>query len=324
MTTSNFSDTSFAIQSNVERYFWAAYLTFGILSSVIGDTLILMASFHKNAFKINTLIVTILQHIAVCDLVTSITTALPTLISLLTNTWVLGDVLCYTRVYIYYLVYPASMLLVTVLTTGKLMILRFPLRAARWTKKNAHQICCVLWIFGSINPIVKLTVDKNDVMFDYRDYCCTYEYTASLWGKILPLKGLIYLIVPNVVIVVTTIPTLRYISEARRSARRAEGRVPIQGAWTVALTALFSCISTLPLTLYLITMSFVKEHSFGQLHVNAYRICGFLRLINVMSNFYIYALTIESFRRFVLAKFLSFLLIFGKKKTSIPSTNATV
>ena len=81
--------TIFGMHNNAERYFWAAYNLFVLLSSLIGDTLILYASFHKGAFKLNKFIVTVMQHIAVIDLATAITAPLSVAVSLIANTWVL-------------------------------------------------------------------------------------------------------------------------------------------------------------------------------------------------------------------------------------------
>ena len=85
--SSNHSDIKFGIQSNAERYCWAAYFIFGVLSSLIGDTLILVASSHKGAFKINRILVTIIQHIAVSDLANTIVFLLSSTVSLLANSW---------------------------------------------------------------------------------------------------------------------------------------------------------------------------------------------------------------------------------------------
>ena len=93
-----YTGVELGIQSPAQRYCWAAYFLFGVLSSFFGDTLILMASMQQGSFKINKILVTIMQHIAVSDLANTIFTLLPTTISLLTDSWILGNSLCYARV----------------------------------------------------------------------------------------------------------------------------------------------------------------------------------------------------------------------------------
>ena len=84
----------FRIPSPWKRYI-ATYQLFVVLSSLIGDTLILLASRNKDSFRLNKVLVTIMQHIAVCDISVSITHILPGAISLKADAWVLGDALCY-------------------------------------------------------------------------------------------------------------------------------------------------------------------------------------------------------------------------------------
>ena len=104
-TPNNYSDQEMWTPSEAERYIWAVYFLFGLLSSLIGDTLILIASFQKEALKINRLIVVVMQHIAVSDLLTAISFALPKFISLLSNTRIFGETMCkvghYTSVVFY-------------------------------------------------------------------------------------------------------------------------------------------------------------------------------------------------------------------------------
>ena len=109
----------YGIHNNAERYSWAAYHILVLLSSLIGDTLILYASFQPDAFKLNKFIVSVLQHIAVSNISIAVSQVLTTAISLLANSWVLGKALCYTEVYMCYLMYPAGMLLTAVMTTSK-------------------------------------------------------------------------------------------------------------------------------------------------------------------------------------------------------------
>ena len=88
--SNNYSDYKFGIQNPAERYGLAAYVLFVFLSSVIGDTLILLASFHKDAFKVNKLIVIFIRHIALADLAGVFSYGLPNIISLIADSWILG------------------------------------------------------------------------------------------------------------------------------------------------------------------------------------------------------------------------------------------
>ena len=235
-------------------------------------------------FKINKILIIIIQHIAVSDLTYTISTLVPAAISLLANSWVLGKALCYTRVYFGYFAFPAGMSLIAVLTTSKLLILKYPLQALSWPTKRAHQVCSFIWAFALIFPILFFVVDKDDVHFDYRGYNCDYGYHSDAWKKLIPIIGFIFTFVPKTIIVVTTFPIL---AVARKSARQVGGSVPWQGNLAVALTAVVYCIATLPFTVNQIAISCMKDPPELFL-VHIQKVSLFLAMINVVANFYIY------------------------------------
>ena len=306
MTSNNY--TRFGIHNKAERYSWAAYHIFVLLSSLIGDTLILYASFQKDAFKLNKFILTVIQHIAVSDLAYSIFSVFPGAVSLIADDWVLGSIMCYARVYLGYFIYPAGMSLIAVLATSKFLLLKYPFRYSNWTKKVAHQVCCLALIPSFAFPILFLILDKNDVEFDYRIYTCTYGYKAGTWKFTLrPIVCIIALLFPIVVIISSTIPTLKYLLKAKSSARRARGSVPWQGTLAVVLTAVINCVSTMPTLVYSLGVSFIQEDSSSLFSFHFFRVAKFLLMINIMCNLYIYTLTIKSFRRFLFTRINSVL-----------------
>ena len=302
MVTSN-DYNIFGIHNTAERFFWASYYLFVHISAVLGDTLILYASFQKNGFKLNKFIVTVIQYIAVADLTYAVTSALPSSVSLFSGRWVLGDALCYFKVYSSYFIGPGVVCLIPVLTAGKFLILKYPTKTGIWTEKMAHRVCWSVLSVPFIIPLLLLSVDKNDIIFDYKIYTCDYKFTADIWRTVTPIMSIITIFIPNIVIVATTIPTLKYLYAASKSARRVQGSIPWQGALTVTVTGLVYCISAFPLFICYVGKGFVKSESF--LLIQFYRIANFVSMINTVSNFYIYALTVKSFRRFLISKVLS-------------------
>ena len=306
MTTSiNYTDTVFAIENNVERYAWAAYLLFVFLSSLIGDTLILIASFNKNAFKMNIFLVTIIQHIAIADLSYTLFDVFPALISLLANSWILGENFCHVRVYIAHYVFPAGICMIALLTTGKFLLLRFPQRASSFSRKRGHQICILTWSFCLAIPALMIALEEDDVYFDYRPYNCGYQFKSESWETLLPILTATFSLAPNIIIISTTIPTLKYLAEARKAARRAQGSIPWQGALTVSLTAFVFIVSNLPYAGNIVAEKFMESKdplALKWFYIDLFRFTTSLLYANTISNFYIYLLTMKSFRRYILSK----------------------
>jgi hypothetical protein len=294
--------STFKIHSDAERFSWAAFYFFVILSSLVGDTLILYASFQREVFKLNKLIVTVIQYIAVSDLVYAITTILPAASSLISNSSVSGNAMCYTTVYLGYLSYMTGNCFIAILTSCKFLLLKFPHQAAFWSRRLVHRVCSLAFIPPLILIISMLTVDKDDVAFDYKVYNCRYGFHEDIWKNILPVMSILTFFLPNSVIVGTTIPTLKYLLAATKSARRVNRSMPWQGTLTVVLTAVVFCISTLPMFVFYFGQSFVNQDPTGPFFLHYFRFAGSISMINIMSNFYIYTLTIKSFRSFLLSK----------------------
>ena len=107
------------------------------------------------------------------------------------------------------------------------------------------------------------------------------------------------------------IPTLSYLVNSRKAARRGRGQIRWQGLLTVSLTATVFCIATLPKGLVLLYDVFATNPNKIAVRyriatfVSLHRITGFLSALNIPCNFYIYCLTVLSFRNFMKTKVLN-------------------
>ena len=300
INSSNYS--VYGMHSNTERYSWTAYHLIVFLLALFGDTLILYGSFQKEAFKIHSFIVTVIQHIAAADIILAISNILPRIISLLANSWVLGDPLCHITAHAIEITFPATTFLVALLTTSKLLVLKLPLRAANWDRIKAHWICCAIWMLCTMYSFIFYIIDTGNAEFNYKVYFCTLVINDNTRRKLKLICAFTASFVPILFIIGTTIPTLKYLSVARKSARRVGGNDPWQGALTVALTAILFVISVIPLSVYFICKSFIKSDPTGPFLFHLHRMAYFFSTLNIMSNFFIYTLTITSFRKFLYSK----------------------
>jgi hypothetical protein len=293
--------TVYGIESERLRYIWAGYFLFVMLSSLIGDTTILIASIKYKALKLHKAIVVIIQHIAVCDLMMSTFYVLPKCAYLIANGSMLGNFMCYLYVYIGYYLNLASPYLVCNMTVSKLLLLKYPLRFGTTTLKKAHLSCVACWLAALILPGIFLIVDCDDITFSYRGYLCVYGFSSDIWHSLRPLFAALNGIIPTSLVVATTIYLLIL---AKQVARRGRESLKWQGIMTTLLTATVYCISTLPYAAYSLGKSFIgadyrKKNFFFIYH---YRIALSFVSLNTLSNFYIYCLTVSSFRAFVWSK----------------------
>ena len=304
MTTTEFyaeysNKTAYGIESKALRYTWAGYYLFVIASSVIGDTTILIASIKYKAFKLHRVIVVIIQHIAFCDLMVSVTYVLPNMVSVISDKWVPGN-FCYLLYYARYYSNMTSVFLICAMTTSKLLLLKYPFRFEITSSKKAHLICVACWLAAFILPVIFLLVN-NDVSFSYRGYLCDYVFSSEIWHYLRPFLAVLFLFIPTCLVVSTT---LCLLIEARKTVSRSRESLKWQGIVTTVLTATVFCLSLLPYFAYYVGESIVSvdETSKSLFYTTFYRVAISLTSLNTISNFYIYCLTVSSFRAFIRSK----------------------
>jgi hypothetical protein len=174
----------------------------------------------------------------------------------------------------------------------------FHFRARSWSRRQAHLVCAGVWTISLFTPITALLTKSNDVSFDYRRYTCNYGFSHSSWWWLKPLFYGLFGLLPNVTVVVSTVLLL---VEARKSATAARRPLRWPGTMTVILTATVYSFSILPISLYQIVEAALGDGYADTSLFSTY----FLRLsisfvnLNVVANFFIYYMTVSSFRIFL-------------------------
>jgi hypothetical protein len=306
-------NSEYKINSAEERYFWVSYFAFVLLSSVIGDTLILVGSIKHGAMKLNKLLVVVIQHLAVSDLIQSIVFVLPTIVFLCADGWVFGDFvnLGWVQMACQKYIVQVGDYLVCVLCCTKVLLLKYPMRARNRTRQEAHALCACVWILFVVTTAIYTWVsfEKTDnFTFNYDRYVVAPKLISVKTKNTLAALHLIAKTIPTLVVIMFTVPTIRHLIDSREASRRGRGRLRWQGILTVTLTAVIFCVASLPKVLVRFSRIFAPMISvdleFGT-YVSLSRISHFLMALNIMSNFYIYCLTVQSFRAFIKSKALA-------------------
>ena len=299
----NYSNcTLFGIQNKAERYVYGGWLVFVITCSLLGDTTILVASIRYKAFKLQKIVVAFIQHIAVCDLLITISTTIPKLVSVIKDRNINNRLIPIVSFFILFYEYTVSLHLVSAMTLGKLLSLKYPFKAGTWTTARFHKFCAGIWMAALSAPVLQILIDKEDIVFDCRVHTYAHTYTSSIWKILLPIISLVALFTPNVIIVVSTVLLLK---EARRVVTDTRESIRWQGIMTVVLTATVNTIAFLPMTIYFVAEPFIaKDPSVpGPFYKEFYRFSGAVGYLNVLANFFVYSLTVTSFRNFLETKF---------------------
>ena len=301
-------NTTYGNMTIPERYTLTAYHVLVFLSSIIGDVIILVTSIKYGAFKLHQVIVTLIQHIAISDLIMSVVIILPRILILIVNkpSWVDSGPTCieYGLFVIIYL-YAVCMYLVSALTVSKLVIFKCPLKAKNWTQKEANLVGIAVWLGCLLIPTSISLVQTKDVEITNADYECNFSNKTEVPALYFLFTTGLGTLMPCVIIVFATIPTLMILLDGRKVSRRSGGEVRWQGVATVLMTAVVFLVANLPYVTWVYYVQFKSKNP----SVHFTRVAASMPPLNIMSNFYIYCLTVPSFRRFLLSKTK---LAFGK------------
>ena len=304
-------DEEHKLKDDDQRYGLVAFLLIVVLSSLIGDSIILLASVRYDAIKLNKFIVAIMQHIAVCDLLQSVFLVLPSAASILAGEWIFKDIILgqYSLIHIINsLSVKSSNVLICLLTVGKLTLLKYPLRTRHWNKKMAHLACGLVWFFAFIAVGIFTFGMPYRYGFLYVFYIITAQMTEDVTGKFENATVIIFNVLPPIAVLLSTGVILHHLFKARRVSYRSGGSMRWQGMVTVSATAVVFLVSTLPhVVTYFIFLADPERRkklmteSYG-MYLFLNRVSYFLGYLNIMSNFYIYSLTVPSFRTFLKGK----------------------
>ena len=293
----------FEQRSEFEKYLLIAYLLTVLISSIVGDTIILIASTRYNALKLNKFILTIIHHISICDLITDISNVLPILTAVWADGWILGDISTKIGAVLANWSFSQSNILVVILTCSKFLLVKFPQKTRNWSEKKAHIACGVAWL--AVLPFSLQFVspgELGELLLKYHTGTASNaELTLAGWkswssfDNILAQSCLFISVGTTFLVILFSLLTLKLLFEARQLSRRSRGSLRWQGIVTVVLTGTVFSVSTLPYCIYIMTSSI-----FSLSYI--FRYLQFLAFLNTSSNFFIYCLTIKSFREFLISK----------------------
>ena len=302
---SNFSE--YKIDNVGEKSILIIYLLIVLLSSLIGDSIILIASARYNAIKLNKFIVVVMQHIAVADILQSVSSVLPTFVALISDFRIQGEIPGYIIYFLIACSYGSSNILITLLTTSKLAILKLPLRTRGWAEQGAHVICTSIWLSLIVFCGIFLGLCEHVLFFSYIEYNVAVFLQTSIGREVFTCYLVISSIVPTFIVALSTSAILLHLLKARKVSERTGGRVRWQGIAAVSATATVFCVSAIPAAISFFAATGDSISSSKKLlalvsKVTFVRTTAFMSALNLMCNIYIYWFAVQSFREFIKSK----------------------
>ena len=234
------------------------------------------------------------------------TRVVPIIVSLIGGRWILGTLLCFVNMGLAYVTGPTTSVLTCVLSTTKLITLQYPLRARTWSTKRGHVISLLAWFSSFLTPTqidnMIFTTGKS-LYFDYIHYNCYVDHTQSgipIW--LMKFQHISVAIIFLVKVSLMIITTVLLLYKANKAADRRGRSLRWQGVLPVTLTTGVFLVTYLPD----VVMNFIVYYHNGDVggpSSTIRRAVSFLENINIATNFFIYSLTVPSFRDFLSVKF---------------------
>ena len=298
------SNSSTDLVSDVARYSLITWCTVVLILGISGNIIIILSTRYK-AIRLDKISMVLITNIAVSDLGTTLFAVHPTLISLVWNDWPYGSTLCYLLHYLQVPSFVAAVLLICALHISKLTTLVYPLRALGRSNRCAYQISVLIWFLTAILPAAQLIVDRHDVYFDKKLFRCVYSFSNPLWKRLLPAISLTLGVIPNLTVVFTTIALLIVV-------KRATGRTNIQGVLTALYIGSAYIVACLPVILYTSIYKGVLSYRMSQdgaafIELHVFMFAYFSVFTNAMLNFFVYYVSVESFKIFVKRRVFSWI-----------------
>ena len=160
-----------AIKDDAERSILILWNLTVLLTSLIGASIILIATIKYQAIKLHKVIITVMQHMAVCDLIQTVFKVFLGTLATITYVWMMGELLCHVQFNISWVCAPVALFMTSALTTLKLIMIRYPLRTGAWYSRLGHKICTALWflVLCCYTPLIvgNLLYIKDTIHFDY-------------------------------------------------------------------------------------------------------------------------------------------------------------
>ena len=302
VTESNWSSVEPDEGHIAERYLLISWCCAALFGCLTGNTIILLATFLCKTIRLDKTSLVLIKNIAVSDILVGLVVVHPTLASLVHGTWPYGTLLCYVFGHLYGPMFVPAVLLVFGFHLNKLYSVIYPLSIVGRTCRSGHVISAVVWSFSAIILISQIALDYKSVVYSGSVFGCRYSFTDAIWERLLPSLAVVFIGIPNILVVGTT-AALAFL------VRRTEGRLNRQGIMVAINVGGLYLASNLPPLIYLIIFRNFRHLMSSDveffLNHNIRRAIYFLVFTNCFCNFFVYFKSVRSFNAFVKRGLLS-------------------
>lgn len=301
------------IETEILKYILISYTILVLISSFIGNLLVLIASLPRyKAFNLPQPVVVGIRHVAVYDILYSVVFVFPLTISIFNGGKISPAFWHVVLSLIQYPTYFVGSITLCFVNVLKLSTVKFPYILNRLSTRTVHKMIALLWvlliitdaIFCGVNyERISQRISDDDFKLDFPFFPKPSNRTTEPWlltfQRVLEVSfATIYLIT----IVIAVIAAIFLVVEAQRIIKKGpgtDGDLHIQGVVVILVSCTIYFISNIPIVIYNFYCVYNFYNPDGRSVEGLKPVRIMLPLLNILSNFYISNLSQAGFRDFI-------------------------
>ena len=272
----------------------AFLITYNAVSSILGllgNGIVLRASFTRSAFRLDKITILLIQNLATSDFLYMLLVILPSFNSFIGSKWNLGDASCYMIGFAGTWLGSANLHFILFVAAHRFLKCVRPWRMRQVRKNHINTVSLIIWVFSSLKMVI-LSAMGAQISYNKDIYRCGVDYIG--FGKKHPTMLTILWVfgkwVPFTLIMILNV-SLMIIS------RKKFKKTTTRGIVTIASISILLIVSWMPAQIYSI-MGAVQYSSIKTVKVFEIMAYNFY-LISVFGNPIIYGLQNKHFATFV-------------------------
>ena len=210
-------------RTSLEGFLLLAWTSISFVLGIFGNILVLVAAYRRG-IRIDKTSLLVIKNLASSDILFNLIWVLPTLTTLIADTWVLGNTVCHVTTYLQYTTAIATICFITIFSLNKFIRCKFPLKSWKISTAAGYLITTAVWTFAFVHPAMYFVgnlvrEDKRRIMLYPPKSSCDYYHGLDLstyWQRIDLLCAVLYTFLPSMILIVVNVGLIRLVKQKEK------------------------------------------------------------------------------------------------------------
>lgn len=287
-TTTSLLDTT---TWNSKDYVTAIFTTTCFILGITGNVFALTTSLIYQSINLDRVSIALVRQIAVVDVMFTINTIMPTMISAYFKRWVLGDFLCDATAHFNFVPCLTSIYLVCSLSLYKFLVCMMPFRMRYVKPRHAKYSIILMYMCSSVHFLLSIFLGKTGFWMGSIDRCISMIYLTN--KTIIIISTILCIALPILLLLIINV--WMYGISRRMSRSNVHQQCNYQALITVCSISGLFILSWAPKIIYIGTTILTER----DIPVWAVAISHYFPFISSVGNPIVYTITNKRYGQFV-------------------------